>query len=446
MSSPLAQLTLIAAAAVVAPILSLMSRRITVPTVVLEILLGLLIGPNVLGWVKPDDIVLAFSQFGLAMLMFLAGYELDLAAIKGRPLALAGASWGISLVLASLVGIGIILTGAQHGEIVTGMALSTTALGTLLPILHDSGVLSTPMGAHILAVGSIGEFGPIVLVALVLSGQNPGVTSLLLLIFAVGAVCAALLANRNWHVRVRRALKRGLHSSSQLPVRLTILLIAAMVLAASRLGLDFLLGAFAAGTVVRVAVSHLDDEVHLAVFLSKLEAIGFGFVVPIFFVVSGIQLDVGSFGRQPVALLAIPLYFVLLLVVRGLPVLWCYRQDLDRFQLLGLAIMSGTGLPLIVIVTTIGVSDHYVSTGHAAALVTAGMLSVLVFPTWSLRVLKRGAAAADAAGAGSPAVPDEAAAPVQPPPPLPAIPQARGRHARRNGRPTGGSAEPRQPG
>jgi Kef-type K+ transport system membrane component KefB len=392
-NSPLTQLTLIAVAACLAPILALFTGRLAVPGVVIEILLGVLIGPSVLGWAHADTIVTAFSEFGLAMLMFLAGYELDFAAVRGRPLVLAGSSWGISLVLASIVGSVIILAGHRHGELTTGLALSTTALGTLLPVLHDSGVLATPMGRHILAVGSIGEFGPIVLVALVLGTQNPGVTSLLLLAFAVAAVAAAIVANRPWHIRIRRILKRGLHSSSQLPVRLSMLLIAAMVLLASHLGLDILLGAFAAGTVVRVAVSHLDDEVHLAIFKSKLEGIGFGFVIPIFFVVSGINLDLKAFSRHPIALLSIPLFFLLLLVVRGLPVLFCYRHDLDRFQRVGLALMAATGLPLIVVVATIGESDGFVSTGHAAALVTAGMLSVLVFPAASLRVLKRGDAA-----------------------------------------------------
>lgn len=393
MNSPLTQLTLIAVAAVLAPILSLLTGRLAVPGVVIEILLGVLLGPSVLNWAHADDIVTAFSEFGLAMLMFLAGYELDLAAVKGRPLRLAGTSWAISLVLASVVGSVIILMGHRHGELTTGLALSTTALGTLLPILHDSGVLSTRMGPHILAVGSIGEFGPIVLVALVLGTQNPGITSLLLLAFAALAVAVAFVANRPWHIRIRRILKRGLHSSSQLPVRMSMLLIGAMVLLASHLGLDILLGAFAAGTVVRVGVSHLDDEVHLTIFKSKLEGIGFGFVVPIFFVVSGINLDLKAFGRHPVALMAIPLFFMLLLVVRGVPVLFCYRTELDRFQRLGLALMAATGLPLIVVVATIGEADGFVSSGHAAALVTAGMLSVLIFPALSLRVLKRGQAA-----------------------------------------------------
>jgi Kef-type K+ transport system membrane component KefB len=178
--------------------------------------------------------------------------------------------------------------------------------------------------------------------------------------------------------------------------------------------------------------------VHLAIFLSKLEAIGFGFVVPIFFVVSGINLDVDSFQDRPIALLSIPLFLVLLLLIRGIPVLLCYRDELDRHQRQGLAIMAGTGLPLIVVVTTIGVSDHFISTGNAAALVTAGMLSVLIFPAWSLRVLKRGR---EASGTD----PLTEAAPLEVPP-VPPIPSARGRRARRSGRPTGGSAEPLQPG
>ncbi len=393
MNSPLTDLALIAVAAVLAPVLALLTGRLAVPGVVIEILLGVLLGPSVLGWAQTDDIVSAFSAFGLAMLMFLAGYELDLTVVRGRPLALAATSWGVSLGLASVVGGVILLAGHRHGEIVTGLALSTTALATLLPILHDSGLLETPLGRHVMAVGSIGEFGPIVLVALVLGEQNPGVTSLLLLVFAVLAVGSAIVANRPWHVRIRRILKRGLHASSQLPIRLSMLLIAAMVLLASHLGLDILLGSFAAGLVVRVGVSHLDDEVHLAIFRGKLEAIGFGFVVPIFFVVSGINLDLGAFHRHPVDLVYIPLFFVLLLVVRGLPVLVCYRHELDPYQRVGLALMAATGLPLIVVVATLGVADGFVSPGHAAALVTAGMLSVLIFPTLSLRVLKRGDAA-----------------------------------------------------
>ncbi|HEX4017795.1 MAG TPA: cation:proton antiporter [Frankiaceae bacterium] len=393
MNSPLTELALIAVAAVLAPILSLLSGRLALPGVVIEILLGVLLGPSVLGWAHSNDIVSAFSEFGLAMLMFLAGYELDFGVVKGRPLSLAAASWGISLGLASIVGALIVLAGHRHGELTTGLALSTTALGTLLPILHDSRVLETPLGRHVLAVGSIGEFGPIVLVALVLGTQNPGITSGLLAAFALLAVAVAYVANRPWHIRIRRILKRGLHSSSQLPVRLSMLLIAAMVLLASHLGLDILLGAFAAGTVVRVAVSHLDDETHLEIFKSKLEGIGFGFVVPIFFVVSGVNLDLDAFSRHPAALFLIPLFFVLLFVVRGLPILLCYRHELDRYQRGGLALMAATGLPLIVVVATIGESDGFISTGHAAALVTAGMLSVLIFPAMSLRVLKRGEAA-----------------------------------------------------
>lgn len=174
-TSLISQLTLIALAAVVAPVLAELSGPLAIPGVVIEIVLGILIGPKVLGWTSPTGLVLDFSNFGLALLMFLAGAELDLPLLRGRPIKRASLSWACSLVLAAVVGLVILVTGHKHGEIVTGLALSTTALGTLLPILRDGGILDSPLGRYVLAVGSVGEFGPIVLVALVLSGQNPGV-------------------------------------------------------------------------------------------------------------------------------------------------------------------------------------------------------------------------------------------------------------------------------
>ncbi|MCW2549085.1 MAG: cation:proton antiporter [Mycobacterium sp.] len=389
----IADLTVIGVAAVVAPVLAEVSGRLAIPGVVIEIVLGILIGPEVLGWASTSDIVDTFSNFGLSLLMFLAGYELDLALLRGRPLALAGMSWAYSLVLAAGVGLVILLSGAKHGEIVTGLALSTTALGTLLPVLRDSGVFETPFGRHILAVGSVGEFGPIVLVALVLSGKNPGITGILLLAFALLAAGSALAASRPWGRRINGLVRRGLHSSSQLPVRLAMLLTVSMVLLASHLGLDVLLGAFAAGMVVRAAVGGRDDDPDTRIYRGKLEAIGFGFLVPIFFIVSGMKLNLSTFGRHPGALALIPLFFVLLLIVRGVPVYFVYRKVVAPAETLPLALFASTGLPLIVVITTLGLADGYVTSQTAAALVTAGMLSVLFLPAVGLSLLRRGSEA-----------------------------------------------------
>lgn len=394
------QLTVIAAAGVAAPILAELSGRLAVPGVVLELLLGIVVGPQVLNWVSPTGLVLDFSNFGLALLMFLAGAELDLPLLRGTPIKLAGLSWGLSLCLAGLVALYIILSGAKHGEIVTGLCLSTTALGTLLPILRDADVLHTKFGRHMLAIGSIGEFGPIVLVALIFSGQNPGITGLLLLAFAAMAVVSALAASRPWGRRITETIRRGLHASSQLPIRLSMLLIMAMVFLATHLGLDLLLGSFAAGMIVRVAVAGRGENEQVEIFRGKLEAVGFGFFIPIFFIVSGMALDLSAFGRRPVALLMIPVYLLGMLIVRGGPILFVYRREFPRPQRAALALMGATGLPLIVVIATIGRADGHITSQTAAALITAGMMSVLLLPTLALRVL-RGSQTASTAPVGS---------------------------------------------
>jgi Kef-type K+ transport system membrane component KefB len=226
------------------------------------------------------------------------------------------------------------------------------------------------------------------LIALLLSGANPGLTILLLVGFAVLATGCAFAASRPWGRHVTDQLRHGLHSSSQLPVRVAMLLIIALVLLATRLGLDVLLGSFAAGIIVRVAVAGREDLEETAAFRGKLEAIAFGVFVPIFFIVSGTQLDLSAFSSHPQALVAIPVFVALLILARGAPVLLVYRSVLRSRQRLALGLLSATGLPLIVVVTRIGTDNHYVATQTAAALVTAGMISVLLLPALALRLLR----------------------------------------------------------
>jgi Kef-type K+ transport system membrane component KefB len=351
--------------------------------------------------VKPAGLVLDFANFGLALLMFLAGLELRLSVMRGRTLGLAGLSWGGSLLGGLVVVVVLLLAGHRHGEVVIALSLTTTALGTLLPILRDAGLLETPLGHHVLAVGSFGEFGPIVLVALLLGGDHPVLTALLLAGFGALATGFTIAAGRSWGRSVAEALRRGLHSSSQLPVRAAMLLVIALVFLASRLGLDVLLGAFAAGIIVRVAITGRDQDAETEVFEGKLEAIGFGLFVPVFFIVSGARLDLNSLLDHPVALAAIPLYVALMLAIRGLPVLYVYRRALPTRPRQCLALLSATGLPLIVVITTIGTANGYVATQTAAALVTAGVITVLVLPLTAMRLLLPGrppAAPVDAAG------------------------------------------------
>jgi len=383
--SSVGTLVLIGIVAVVSPILAELTAHLAIPGVVFETALGILIGPAVLGLAHPDSVIVALEDMGLSYLMFLAGLELDLRRIRGRSLELAAAGWVISLALALLTAIALTLIGTVLDAIVIGLALTTTALGTLLPILRDAGMFEGRFGARIMAIGSVGEFAPILAVAVLLDRRNPELTAVLLLLFVTVAVAAAVAAARPHPPKVVGFLHRHVHSSAQLPVRVAVLLIVSLVLLAYELGLDVLLGAFAAGIVVRLLVRG-DDS---AIVTGKLEAIGFGFLVPIFFIVSGMQFDLHALFATPTAFLRVPLFLFLLLVVRGVPVLLLCRRDLPRRELFPLALCSATALPLIVVITTIGVEEGRMRPVNAAALVAAGVLSVLLNPTLARMRLRR---------------------------------------------------------
>jgi Kef-type K+ transport system membrane component KefB len=378
-------LVLIGIVAVISPILAELTGRLAIPDVVFELGLGVVIGPAVLGLAHPAGIIEALRDMGLSYLMFLAGVELDIPRIRGRSLQLAATGWMISLGLALVIASALTVIGTVLDAMVIGLALTTTALGMLLPILRDAGLFDGRFGARAMAVGSVGEFAPILAVAVLLDHRNPETTSVLLVLFTVVATAAALVAGRPHPPRVIRLLHRHVQSSAQLPVRISMFLIISLVFLAFRLGLDVLLGAFAAGIVVRLFIQGEDRPI----VRGKLEAIGFGFLVPIFFIVSGMQFDVRALFATPAGLLRVPLFLLLLLVVRGLPALMLYRRDLPRYQLLPLALFSATGLPLIVVITTIGVQEGRMRPVNAAALVAAGMLSVLLFPMFARMRLRQ---------------------------------------------------------
>ncbi len=378
-------LVIIGAVAVLAPLVVDLPARLRLPVVVAELGFGIIIGPDVLGLVEVDDLIDFLSQLGLAFLFFLAGLEIDLARIRGRPIRLAIRGWLLSLVLAfAITGI-LQATGYVISALYVGVALATTALGTLMPILRDEGELETRFGTFMIAAGAAGEFGPILAIALLLSGSSPRVSAILLIVFTVAALLAAFLVLRFRPPRLVRLLQRTMHSSAQLPVRLSILILLALVYLASREGLDILLGAFAAGIVVGL-VTKSEDAEPLRI---KLEGIGFGFFIPIFFVVSGIQFDLDALLDSPASILRVPLFLLLFLVIRGLPAMLLYRRDLARDERIPLALLSATALPLVVAITTIALDAGKMRPENAAALVGAAMLSVFLYPLLALTLRRR---------------------------------------------------------
>jgi Kef-type K+ transport system membrane component KefB len=377
---------IVVVAALSAITVAFVPRHLAPPVVVIELLLGIVIGPQVLDLAGTDDFIDFFSNLGLGMLFFFAGYEIDFERIKGRALELGVLGWAISIVLAYAIGGVLAAAGIVVSFLFTGSAMATTAIGTLIPILRDNGELKTKFGTYLLAAGGAGEFGPILLVTLVLSTKQPLHEAAILIGFTLLAIALALvsvrLAWRGWP-----ALERTFEASSQLAVRITVVLVFGLVLLASKLGLDVLLGGFVAGMIVRLALKGHE----LAVFESKLTAVGFGFFVPFFFITSGIEFDLDALGSAA-AIAKLVMFFGLFLVVRGVPALLLYRRVLGARDRAALAFFSATELPLVVAITTIAVDGGHMETSTAAGLVGAAMLSTLVFPFVGLALRRRSSA------------------------------------------------------
>ena len=372
-------------AALAAVTVAMVPKRFAPPVVVVELVLGIVVGPEVLDIAKTDDFIHFFSNLGLGMLFFFAGYEIDFERIKGAPLRLGAWGWLLSIALAYGIGGLLAAAGIILSFLYTGSAMATTAIGTLIPILRDSGELKTRFGTYLLAAGGVGEFGPILLVTLFLSTSHPLHEAAILIAFVLLAIAVALisvrLAWRGWP-----ALERTFEASSQLAVRITVVLVFGLVLLAGKLGLDVLIGGFLAGMIVRLALKGHE----LRVFESKLTAVGFGFFVPFFFVTSGIEFDLGALGSAE-AIAKLAMFFCLFLVVRGTPAMLLYRGVLGTRQRAALAFYSATELPLVVAITTIATETGHMRTSTAAGLVGAAMLSTLVFPFVGL-ALRKGSA------------------------------------------------------
>ena len=369
-------------------------RGLLLPSVVLELVLGIIVGPHVLRIGHVTDFTQFFANLGLGMLFFFAGYEIDLRRISGMPLRLASYGWALSLVLAYGLAALLVAAGLVISPLYTGSALATTAIGTLIPILSDAGEVQTRWGSYLLAAGAVGEFGPILLLTLILTTQSPLHNALILIAFVALAVAVALLAVRSVS-QTFPIFERTLEASSQLAIRWIVVLVFALALTAEELGLDLLLGGFAAGLITREMLR--GREVHL--FDSKMTAVGFGFFIPFFFVWSGMNLGVGALFQSPSGIVKLFVFLALFLVVRGAPALLLYRHVLGPRDRHALAFFSSTQLPLVLAITTVAFADGRMRASTAAALVTAAVLSTLVYPLVGLRLRRPAHAAAAAAAA-----------------------------------------------
>ena len=378
------EILLIPLAALLAPILGALLRRwVSIPLIVFEILLGILIGPSVLGWVQGGNALDLMSNLGLALLFFMAGNEIDIANIRGRTGQRALAAWGISTVIALAAAL-IIGTTPAAIAIIT-IALVGTALGTITPILRDAGLNKGPIGTAISAAGAIGEFGPLVAITIFLGSNSPIVAFGYLAVFAGVAAFAFFRASHRERPRLVALISASLHTSGQFAVRVVIALLAALVTLALTLGVDFLLGAFCAGMLSKVLLRGVPSNEQELV-EGKLEGLAYGFMIPIFFVTSGVMFPLSALLEDARALIMVPVFALVILVVRGVPGFFTLDRGATVRDRATVSLFTATSLPLIIAVTNIGVQEGALSTELAAALVGAGMLTVLLYPLLALAV------------------------------------------------------------
>ena len=384
-------LALVAAVAFLAPLVLGLAPSLRMPSVVLEIVAGIVIGPSVLGWVEVDDAIEVLSIIGLAFLLFLAGLEIDLDRLRGRPAMRALFGFALSFGLALVVGYGLKGADLADAPLLIAIILSATALGVIVPLLKDSGEISSDFGQLVIAGASIADFGAIILLSLFFSREATGTDTRLVLLggFALVAVAGAVaLSGVGRSMRLSALLTRLQDTTAQIRVRGAFLLLAAFVVLAAELGLEVILGAFMAGAILRLV--YRDEAMTHPQFRLKLEAIGFGVFIPVFFVTSGLRFNLDALFTSASTIVLVPIFLVALLLVRGLPAA-LYRPLVGGRRALVAGLLQATSLTFIVAAAQIGMELGELSEATGAAMIAAGLLSVLIFPLVALTLLQAGA-------------------------------------------------------
>jgi Kef-type K+ transport system membrane component KefB len=374
--------------ALLAPLALGLAPRLRVPAVVLEIVLGVVVGPSGFGWIEVDLVVQIVSLLGLAFLLFLAGLEIDVRRLRGPVLRASVVGYLVTLVIGLLAGVGFKAAGWLDSPLLLAVCLSATSLGLVVPLLKDAGKVDTSLGQTTIAASSVADFAAVLMLSLLFSTSEGSTGSRLVLLILFAALVGVTAASIAWSSRSMRlgdVLYRLQDTTAEIRVRAAVTMLIAFVVLAEKFGLESILGAFMAGAAVGLLDKDSTSHPHFRV---KLEAIGYGFVIPVFFVASGVRLDVSGLLESPSALFRVPVFLLALLAVRGLPAL-LYVRVLGRRASFAAGLLQATSLPFIVTATQIGVVTGLMSPITAAALVCAGLVSVLVFPATALSLIGR---------------------------------------------------------
>jgi Kef-type K+ transport system membrane component KefB len=384
----LSGLAIVAAVAFGVPLLLGLFPALRVPAIVVELVVGIAIGPSALGWVEVDSLLAALSLIGLAFLLFLAGLEVEFDLLRGRLLEVVGLAFAVSLGIALAVGYAFAAGGAVRSPFLVAVILSATAAGVVVPVLSDAGVASSRVGQLVIAAASLADIATIVLLSLFFSQEETGLGTRLALLGAFSLLVSAvgLVIFAGEHVRrLSATVLRLQDTTAQIRVRGAFLLLAVFAFLAERLGLEVILGAFLAGAALKL----LDRDQGLThpQFRAKLEAAGYGVFVPFFFVTSGLRFDLDALLASGSTLAKAPLFLAALLFVRGTPAL-LYRPLVGGRGALTAGLLQATSLSFIVVGAQLGIELGLMSEATGAALIAAGLLSVILFPLGALAVLR----------------------------------------------------------
>lgn len=371
------------AIAALAPVVAAVLPGLRIPAVVLEIVVGVAVGPHALGWLEPDLVVQIVALVGLAMLLFLAGLEVDLRAWRGRLLGTVAAGYAASVAIGWLAGLALDGVGWVADPLLLGVTLSATSLGLVVAVLKDAQLLDSDVARTTIAAASFADLAGIVLLSVLFSTDDRGAGSrvalMALFVGLVTLVAVAAVASAR-SARLSDLVAMLQDTTAEIRVRAAVLLLVAFVVLAEKVGLESILGAFLAGVVVAAVDRDATSHPHFRI---KLEAVGFGFLVPVFFITSGMRLDVTGLLDNPTDVLRVPVLLCVLLAARGLPAL-LFRRGLGTDGTVATGLLLATSLPFIVTASQIGLLTGRLAETTATALVCAGLCSVVLFPGLAL--------------------------------------------------------------
>lgn len=381
-----------------APLLLGLVPRVRIPSSVVEIVTGIVVGPSVLGWVEVDEPVRVLATIGLAFVLFLTGLEVDLMQLRGPSGSLVIRAFAGSLAIAAVSTFALREAGLLESPLFVAIALTATAPTIVIPVLRDAALTAGTFGRLVLAAVAVSCAGSAVLLSVFYSrsGAGAGTRAVLLGAFALLVVAIALaLSGVRRHMWTTGVFLRLQDTTAQIRIRATVLLLVGIVVASERSGLEVVLSAFVAGAVLRL-IDRDAQKTHPHYFV-KLDAIGYGFLAPIFFVASGLRFDADALVGSASTLVRVPVFLAALLVVRGLPAMM-YRSALGNRDAVAAGLLQATSLTFIVAAAQIGTELGTISQATGAAMLAAGLLSAVVFPPIALALLRVGPVTGEASG------------------------------------------------